>query len=689
MKSYCRFGKNKRNAFWGETKELLRNQNMGKQQIRVLWIGDDSENPGSIRQKLKEAAGDQLQLTVADCSSINKEHPAGSENSAILIEMDWIDNHGLDTLARFQAAAPDLPILVLAEPDDGAPGEETPRGCLLEVLHTDEISGESCFHAIQKTVQRKEIEQAYAKSEQRFRTMIEKNADGIIITGEDNRVLYLNPSAESLFSRKAGEIIGKALLPAVSGDSTEINIVQAGRPGKTAEMRAAETEWGGRPASIISIRDISDRKQAEQTLKQTVKALKAANRKLLGQQHSVLEKERFEALLQMAGTTANELSQPLMVLQGTIDLMHGKAETAPKDLERIDEAGRRIADIVQKMRTLRQDIVLPHPGDRSIIKSAQPVTIVAVEDDERDFARLQQHIKAAGNIHLVHAGTIKKALEILESGPVDIIFTGYILPDGTGIDLMGMLRQRQLEIPVVVATGVGDEIIASQCIQAGAYEYLPKPRMTGKAVARVINNTMEKFRAHRKLKRMERQLARMATQDKLTGLYNRRYFEDRLQKEINRANRYHRMLALAMFDLDHFKNINDRYGHPAGDHVLREVGRRLRQTIRQCDIACRYGGEEFIVIMPETDLEDSRVICERIRDQVQKLRLEFDGKRFNITISGGTALYDPSIAPGAEELIKAADRRLYHAKKSGRNRVVLPKAGQLNDLNGNGDTITQ
>ncbi len=167
-----------------------------------------------------------------------------------------------------------------------------------------------------------------------------------------------------------------------------------------------------------------------------------------------------------------------------------------------------------------------------------------------------------------------------------------------------------------------------------------------------------------------RSLEQMAITDGMTGLYNHRYFQMCLDNEMRRATRYDQPLTVMMLDIDHFKKINDRYGHGTGDYVLSEVSDVLRQSIRQTDVAARYGGDELIVIFPHTTAADATVAAERMRAAVQDR--EFicpNGSRLSLTVSIGVASY-PTHASSREDLILQADTALYRAKKSGRNRVV-------------------
>lgn len=167
-------------------------------------------------------------------------------------------------------------------------------------------------------------------------------------------------------------------------------------------------------------------------------------------------------------------------------------------------------------------------------------------------------------------------------------------------------------------------------------------------------------------------LFQLAVYDGLTGLYIRRYFDLRLAEEENRIRRYGGKVAILMLDIDHFKGINDRYGHQMGDDVLREVANIVKLSVRQAlDSACRYGGEEFVVIMPDTDLSGALIPAERIRQSVQSHVMQAPEGPFNITLSGGIAFMDQQGFMPRMELLKKADDALYRAKEKGRNQIQV------------------
>jgi diguanylate cyclase (GGDEF)-like protein len=171
------------------------------------------------------------------------------------------------------------------------------------------------------------------------------------------------------------------------------------------------------------------------------------------------------------------------------------------------------------------------------------------------------------------------------------------------------------------------------------------------------------------------QMEKMATMDGLTNLYNHRTFQVRLDELLSTSKRYGRQCSLILFDVDHFKGVNDRYGHPVGDEVLRRIGKLLRRLARDSDIPTRYGGEEFALIMPETDLQGAQVIAERIREAVASEIFQTEQGALRVTVSLGVATF-PECAKGKAALIEAADQRLYMAKRSGRNCIIATSSGK-------------
>ncbi len=413
------------------------------------------------------------------------------------------------------------------------------------------------------------------------------------------------------------------------------------------------------------------RKQSQLTLQRTVQALKEANKKILDQQKSVIEEERLKMMLQMAGATAHELNQPLMSLLGYLELIELEEGSNENYLAGIKKAGKRISGIVKKIQSIRLDCVIPHAKGPETVNLEQNITLLSLEDSDQDFGRLAEILKNQPQVNLLRAVTLKEAFQIIDKHPVELIFLDHVLPDGTSFDFMRKLKEKEEQIPVVVITGQGDEMVASQIIQAGAYDYINKSHLNLPSVSRIVKNAMEKFHLKREMQKAFDRLAEMATKDELTGLLNRRLMYESLNREMQRVERYDSDLACLMIDLDHFKQINDTYGHLFGDTVLKEFSASLQELVRSTDLIFRYGGEEFALLLSETNLYGCLQIAEKIRSHFEQKHYSHETNSVVITVSIGVASVKHHHIEEGQTLLTYADKALYHAKANGRNQVQI------------------
>jgi len=414
------------------------------------------------------------------------------------------------------------------------------------------------------------------------------------------------------------------------------------------------------------------------------KELREVNRKLINHQQKLIEEERLKVLLQLAGASVMELNQPLSSLSGNIDLLQWSPHL-PTDtiqlLTRIKEAGQQISDVIKKINVLPRFPFEEEKWKNTVINDGKwtslisnlpgPLKILSIENSDCDFEFLKNVLNDEKRIDLFRARNLKEAKIKLEQENIDLAFSDLFLEDGTGYDLLIHIEKNRLEVPCIVITGQGDEVLASKIIQAGAYDYIPKNKLLETSLPQVINNTLQKFYIHKDVKKLQAKMAEMSTIDELTGLPNRRYFNEALEKEFERTRRYNNAMVLIMIDLDSFKKINDTYGHPCGDIVLTETAKILKKEKRLNDLVCRYGGEEFAVILPNTDMEGAYVYCEKIRETVAKQIFICDQERFHITLSAGCT--SSLEASSHEELILHADQALFQAKSMGRNCIASYK----------------
>lgn len=293
-----------------------------------------------------------------------------------------------------------------------------------------------------------------------------------------------------------------------------------------------------------------------------------------------------------------------------------------------------------------------------------PNPTVLVIDDSTDVHRLLKARLRNEDLELVLASTGSEGLRVAMELKPTLVLLDLDMPGMDGFEVLRALKDREetQDIPVIVLSGLQGSQDKVTAFDLGAVDYITKPFDLTELRVRV--------RSALKMHRLVRLLAERAQVDGLTGLWNRAHFDKRWADEVAGAARHGRALSLAMFDADHFKSVNDTFGHPAGDVVLQDIAKIILSNCRQTDIACRYGGEEFALIMPDTAPEDGLAVCDRIREAVANTVWARHPDR-HVTVSAGLAgAAEPGSLPAAEWL-DAADRGLYQAKKSGRDRVVM------------------
>ncbi|MBL0225775.1 MAG: diguanylate cyclase [Geobacteraceae bacterium] len=258
----------------------------------------------------------------------------------------------------------------------------------------------------------------------------------------------------------------------------------------------------------------------------------------------------------------------------------------------------------------------------------------------------------------------------LLSSPVDIILCDLEMPRIDGFKFLSMMKSRPdlQDTPVIMLTGRDDRDLRIKCLEQGASDYVTKPFDAEELVARV--------RVHLKIKNLQDDLKRtnellleLSNTDHLTGLFNRRYLMESLGKEVQRSLRKGGNLSLIILDIDHFKQVNDQYGHLQGDIVLQKVALLLQKELRAYDTAARYGGEEFIAVLPDARLDEAIFVADRVRTSVQANRFSGELSKLSLTISLGVAMFSKQTCKSEDDFIKLADDALYRAKSNGRNRV--------------------
>lgn len=265
--------------------------------------------------------------------------------------------------------------------------------------------------------------------------------------------------------------------------------------------------------------------------------------------------------------------------------------------------------------------------------------------------------------------------EAADSG-FDLIIVNTNFDDYDPLRLCSQLRslERTRFIPVLLMTDQGSENLVVRALDLGVNDYIMRPVDPNELIARSLTQIRRK-RYNEKLRKDVVQTIELAVTDPLTGLNNRRYLENHFQLLFDRAAARSRALSVCITDIDRFKLINDTYGHDVGDEVLREFANRIRAAVRGADLACRFGGEEFVVVMPDTPAEAAAVIAERLREAIENEPFVVKGSGVSLTVTASLGIAsNEGMVAGPDVMLKNADRALYDAKNTGRNRVVYAAA---------------
>jgi diguanylate cyclase (GGDEF)-like protein len=297
--------------------------------------------------------------------------------------------------------------------------------------------------------------------------------------------------------------------------------------------------------------------------------------------------------------------------------------------------------------------------------------LVLVAEDSLVIRTLLREQLLADGYEIVEATDGQQALDMLRATPPDVVLLDIEMPEIGGFQVLSELKNdpKLSDIPVVFLTARDRTEDLVRALELGAHDYLRKPFESSELTARV-RAAMRVKALQDELRVRNAELETMSRTDSLTGLWNRRHLEEHLDEVAASAERRHDPFAILMIDIDWFKRVNDEGGHATGDAVLREVATRLRSGIRTEDQIARWGGEEFLAVLPVTWADEAQIIAERLRQSIEGEPILVDGRFLEVTVSIGVAagVTDP------DALVDAADRAMYRAKESGRNQVVMDAA---------------
>lgn len=313
------------------------------------------------------------------------------------------------------------------------------------------------------------------------------------------------------------------------------------------------------------------------------------------------------------------------------------------------------------------------------------LSVLLIEDNSDHAVLAKRAIEKDGTFQVKVARTGREGLECLSNGGVELIISDYNLPDQTGLDILRIANERKVRAPFIMMTGQGDETLAATCLKEGAYDYVVKSPSYLSELPHTIQNVLTKYRLEREKEELTHKILKQNTElavanlklqalsvkDELTALYNHRCFQEHVESETARAKRYQQHLCCVMIDLDHFKQINDNFGHQFGDKILRRIAQVAKGAVRESDFLARYGGEEFVLLLPNTPYEGATVLADRLLELVRSQKFEYEGQALSVTISMGISSFVEDHIRSTEQLVEYADRALYQAKASGRDRICL------------------
>jgi two-component system, cell cycle response regulator len=305
--------------------------------------------------------------------------------------------------------------------------------------------------------------------------------------------------------------------------------------------------------------------------------------------------------------------------------------------------------------------------------SATGGSILVIDTDQRHAERIKGYLTPEHTVDIL-TQPADAVFQVTGAG-YELALVSMSLEDFDPLRVCSQIRtlEHTRNLPIILMADEGDKPRVVRALDLGVNDFISRPVERNELSARV-RTQIRRNRYALELRESVNNTMALAVTDELTGLYNRRYFDRHLGVMLGKAQEQDRDMALMILDIDHFKAVNDSHGHDVGDAVLREFSTRVKRHIRGVDLACRMGGEEFVVLMPDTDVGQAEAVAERVRQAISDRAFEVgSGRALSITVSVGVSLNE-TLADTPESLLKRADVALYRAKREGRNRVIFDAA---------------
>jgi len=406
---------------------------------------------------------------------------------------------------------------------------------------------------------------------------------------------------------------------------------------------------------------------------QSIDELDKVYKKIVDQHDLALKEELSKKeLVNISSIAANQMQQPLQSLQGNIyQLLHSRDVTLKikSNFASIKTAAERISQISKKL------FAFPGRAKRALTQNAstmnddQRYKILYVENSDEDFSIFNHFLKSVIKCEMAQAKTVEQGFELIADNKFDLIFIHHLLPDGTGFDLLLRFKPYAVGYPRDFYAEQPNVDKGPEAVAKGAFAYFIKEELSSGNILSIIYGTLQKAKITREVEDAQNRIVMISRKDYLTKLYNRRCFEEELESETSKARRYKTPLSVLIVDFDQFNTINENYGFDAGDTILATSAALIQSMVRNNDVVCRYGGEEFGIVLSNTALNGARILAERIRKKIADYEFKKDSTVLKLTVSIGIASYAPKIDDTYAVQVRNALDALTSAMDQGGNRV--------------------
>ncbi len=406
---------------------------------------------------------------------------------------------------------------------------------------------------------------------------------------------------------------------------------------------------------------------------QSIDELDKAYKKIVDQ-HELVVKEEFSRkdLVNKSTIAANQIQQPLQSLQSSLYKILKSKNITPEiksNLATIKTATERLSYITKSLMAFpghAKRILADHAESK---KTDQIYKILYVQAFSDDFSIFHHFLRSVIKCELFQAINIDGAMNLIANNSFELIFIDHALPDNSGFSLLSQLSRMKLDIPIIYTLDKQQSDKGPTAMSKGAFTYFIKEEITSANILTLIYSTLEKAKITREVADAQNNIVMISRKDYLTKLFNRRCFEEALDSETSKSKRYRTPLSILIVDFDNFKSINETYGYNSGDTVLSTSASIIQSMVRNNDVVCRYGGEEFGVVLPNTITNGAKILADRIRKKIADYKFEFDSKSTELTVSVGIATFDHETDSSFSSLVKRALDGLALAVENGGNKI--------------------